>query len=98
MVSEPGGRRMSATLTIAVSDAVMARLKERAAAAGTTPEAVVAADVEKASTTVEPGQFLRNWAGAIRSDIPDWAEKHDEYLGQALYDELTGRTKDGDVR
>jgi hypothetical protein len=89
---------MSATLTISVSDAVMARLKERAAAGGTTPEAVVTADLEQANTSPQPGQFLRKWAGAFRSDVPDWAEKHDEYLGEALYDEMTGRTDGGDVR
>jgi predicted transcriptional regulator len=89
---------MSTTLTISVSDAVMARLRERAAAAGTTPEAVVAADLEQMAVAAKPGDKLRKWVGAFNSGIPGWAEKHDEYLGQALYDEMTGRTDDGDVR
>jgi len=81
---------MSVTLTISVSDAVMARLKERAAAAGPTPEAVVAADVEKANPVVKPGDLLRKWIGAFDLGVSDAAANHDKYIGEALEDEVSG--------
>lgn len=114
---------MSANLSIRLSDAALARLRQRAAEQGLTPEEVAAADLEreppKSATDpllqcigmiasdapdVEPvnlprpGEFLRKWAGAVRSDAPDWADNHDEHLGRALTDELRGGEGGTDVR
>ena len=93
---------MPATLTIAVSDAALARLTERAAALGTTPEAVLAADVEQTvplsadalAPAVRPGDLLRKWIGAFESGVPDMGSRHDVYIGQALLDELRGKPND----
>jgi hypothetical protein len=82
---------MSATLTISVSDRVLARLNERAAAAGTTAEAVAAEAVSQAAEAPKPGDLLRPWAGAADSGLTDVAQRHHEYLGEALAKELRGQ-------
>jgi len=33
---------------------------------------------------------LAKWIGAIETGIPDWAERHDEFIGKALIQELRG--------
>ena len=35
---------------------------------------------------------LRRWAGAFSSDVPDAGIRHDDYLEQALLDELRGKS------
>src|SRR5437763_246628 len=61
------------------------------------PSPAAAADPETPEPA-EPGSFLRKWAGAFQSDVPDAAERHDYYLGQALYEEMTGHKEPPDVR
>ncbi len=31
---------------------------------------------------------LDNFVGAFSSDVPDWTEKHDEYIGEKLAEDL----------
>jgi len=97
---------MSATLTISVSDGVLARLKERAAAAGTTAEAVAAEELEQALPKSAAGPDLQKngpesrsatdpflqLAGIITGGPGDVSLRHDEYLGEALLAELRGET------
>ena len=80
---------MSTTLTISVSDQVLARLKERAAAAGITAEAVAADELERTlpKSATDP---LMKWAGAFNCGPGDVSERHHEYLGEALYAEMRG--------
>ena len=78
-----------ATLTISLSDAVLGRLKTRAEAAGTTPEAILVGDVEK-SNPPKPGELLRPWIGAIDFGVSDAGLNCDRYLGDALVEDLRG--------
>jgi hypothetical protein len=82
---------MSAILSIRLSEAAYARLKERAAREGTTPEAVAAAELERdvPKSATDP---LMKWAGAIESDVSDAADRHDDYIGDALAKDLGSRT------
>ncbi len=89
---------MASMLTIPVTDAAMARLQEWAAARGTTPEEVAAAEVEKSIACPRLGDDLRMWAGSADSGLTDVAQRHHEYLGQAIMDELRGRSDDDSVR
>jgi hypothetical protein len=41
--------------------------------------------------TMDP---LNDFVGAIESNVPDWAENHDKYIGLALYRELQGNGPD----
>lgn len=88
---------MSAILSIRVSQAALDRLKKRAAEEGTTPEAVAAAELER-ETPKSATDPLIQCIGMFKSDVPDAAERHHEYLGQALYEEMTGRAGKTDVR
>ncbi|MFO0850364.1 MAG: hypothetical protein U0871_17660 [Gemmataceae bacterium] len=82
---------MSAVLSIPVPDHVLARLRERAAELGSTPEQVAAADLAQAASPVRPSERLRRLAGSIPLGDSNVAERVDELLGDALIDELRGR-------
>jgi hypothetical protein len=84
---------MSATLTIQVSDALLEQLRLRAAREGKTPEAL-ASECLNQLLPLPPGGFLTRWAGAFASGVPDASLRHDELLGQALYDELHEKPHD----
>lgn len=73
---------MSHKLTLDLPDEVYVPLAESAARAGASPERLavewLAAHGRGAYDPVEP------FIGAIRTDIPNWADRHDELLGAAL--------------
>ena len=74
---------MTHSLTIAVPDEVYQPLLKRAAEAGVSPESLALECV--ARTIQSPGMSpaLQRWAGAIQSNVPDWVQRHDDYLGEA---------------
>lgn len=80
---------MPATLTIDVPEEVLERLRRRSAEEGKTLEAF-AAEHLAALVASRPSDPLLGWAGAFQSDVPDAAERHDHYLGQALHQKLQG--------
>lgn len=71
-----------ATLTIEVSEGTLARLQQRALAAGCTPEAVLASDAAKDRNDTGPSAELRAMAGSWSSGVPDLGVRHNEYLGE----------------
>jgi hypothetical protein len=71
-----------ATLTIEVSEETLARLQQRALAAGSTPEAVLASDAAKDRNETRPSAELRALAGSWSSGAPDLGVRHDDYLGE----------------
>lgn len=80
---------MSQTLTVELRDDLYEVLKEVADKLGKTPEDMggdwLAAAVER---VVDDPLFP--FAGAIKSDVPDWADRHDYYIGQGLAEEMRG--------
>ncbi len=80
---------MSHPLTIDVPEEVYSYLNELALQQGKTPETLAQELVSTAVQELEEDPWLR-WAGAIDSEISDVAERHDYYIGQALYRELRG--------
>ena len=80
---------MSHPLTIDVPEEVFSYLNKLALQQGKTPETRAQ---ELVSTAVQElaEDPLPRWAGAIDSEISDVAERHDYYIGQALYRELRG--------
>jgi hypothetical protein len=78
---------MPATFTIEVSDELWECLRQTAAQQGKTPEAV-AADYLANLASKLPAGAVRRWAGAWASDVPDASLRHDDYLGQALHQQL----------
>lgn len=82
---------MSHQLTIDVPDEVYQPLFAKAEAAGQTAESLALELVAKGIAPITRGELLRKWFGAFDSGISDAAERHDDYIGQALYDELQGK-------
>jgi hypothetical protein len=80
---------MSHPLTIDVPEEVFSYLNKLALQQGKTPETLAQELVTTAVQELEEDPLLR-WAGAIDSEISDVAERHDYYIGQALYRELRG--------
>jgi plasmid stability protein len=84
---------MSKTLTITLPDALEQALAQTAAQANQSTEEMV---VQLLTQTLMPNSESKSEEadplmalfGCIKSDIPDLAERHDEYLGQALYEEM----------
>jgi hypothetical protein len=85
---------MTHKLTLEISDEVYQPLWQKAQATGQTVEAVVQSCLAESLRSGEPGSRLRRWAGSWASNVPDAAHRHDEYLGQALYEELQERRHD----
>ena len=80
---------MSHPPTIDVPEEVFSYLNKLALQQGKTPETLAQELVSTAVQELEEDPLLR-WAGAIDSEISDVAERHDYYIGQALYRELRG--------
>ena len=76
-------------LTIDVPEEIFSYLNKLALQQGKTPETLAQELVSTAVQELEEDPLLR-WAGAIDSEISDVAERHDYYIGQALYRELRG--------
>ena len=89
---------MSEHLTIPVPPDLLERLKAASRRLGKKPEELAAELVDRGlGPPVTPDDFM-HWAGAFCSDVPDAAERHDDYLGQALHRELIARPEPPDVR
>ena len=80
---------MAATLTLEISDELFQQLQRQACEKGTTPEALATEYLASLLSPSSQDRLLR-WIGAFESSVPDAAERHHEYLGQALYEELKG--------
>ncbi|MBE9139211.1 hypothetical protein IQ254_18755 [Nodosilinea sp. LEGE 07088] len=85
---------MTKTLTITLPDALEQALAETAAQNQTTAEELIlAALTQKFMPPSDPDLIndpLFQLAGSITSNIPDLAENHDYYIGQALHEEMNG--------
>jgi hypothetical protein len=79
---------MTHQLTLELPDEVYQPLVQKAQATGQTVAAVAQECLSQALTRKAGYGRLRRWAGALASGVPDAGVRHDEYLGQALYDEL----------
>jgi hypothetical protein len=84
----PERRSMTHQLTLQVPDEVFQPLLQKAQVMGQTVETVASAYLAESVAIDAPGSRLRKWAGFWASNVPDAGVRHDEYLGQALYDEL----------
>ena len=74
---------MSHTLTLEIPDDLHEALVSVAEKLGKTPEEMGADWLAGAAQRVVDDPLF-GFAGAIKSDVPDWAGRHDYYTGQAL--------------
>jgi hypothetical protein len=78
---------MSHPLTIDVPDDVFLGLSRLALQQGRPPEDLARELVSKAIQELEEDPLLK-WIGAFESNVPDAAERHDHYIGEASFREL----------
>jgi hypothetical protein len=84
---------MSYTLTLEVPENVYNSLKKAAERTGKQPEAVaiqLLADATKEFTDDPLEQFI----GAFSSQVSDWADQHDKYLGKSVAQTMREKEKD----
>ncbi len=81
---------MARTLTVTISDEDYQRLLQRATQAGRSPEALVEVWLVSALQPIAKDPLIQ-LSGSIQADVTDVSERHDDYIGQALYDEMRGR-------
>lgn len=79
---------MTHQITLAIPDEIYQPLLRQAHATGQPLETIASACIADAVSALTPGSRLRRWTGAWASNVPDASLRHDEYLGQALRDEL----------
>jgi len=71
------------TITLELPQNIYESLRKAAAKAGQSPQELI---TQLLGQTVQTfiDDPLDEFIGAFRSDIPDWGENHDRYLGQEL--------------
>ncbi len=77
---------MEHTLTIELSEEIYEPLTKTAKETGKTPEEL-AVEWLLLATRYALNDPVEEFIGAFHSDVPDWADQHDKYLGQALMEE-----------
>ncbi|MSQ95205.1 MAG: hypothetical protein EXR98_11705 [Gemmataceae bacterium] len=85
---------MSHQLILDVPNEVYDPLAATAKSTGATPEQL-AVDWLTAMTRHAAKDPLEKWIGTLRSNVPDWADQHDKYLGEGLM-ETHEKTNAGD--
>jgi hypothetical protein len=77
-------------LTITLSDALEQALAQTAAQSNQTPEDVILQVLIQQLIPTTPSEVdpLMALFGSIQSDYPDLADRHDEYIGQSLINEM----------
>ena len=78
---------MGRTLTLEVPEEIYTPLVETATQEGLAPE-VLAVEWLTAGMQQFLHDPLEEFIGAFSSDVTDWTEKHDDYLGVALVQEM----------
>jgi hypothetical protein len=85
-------------ITINLPEPLQQTLIHQAAQTQTTPEQFIIQILTQTLIPTTPPPDLTNdplfqLAGSITSNIPDLAENHDYYIGQALYEEMNRDAK-----
>ncbi|OCQ93337.1 hypothetical protein BCD67_03595 [Oscillatoriales cyanobacterium USR001] len=71
------------TITLQLPANIYEPLQKAAARVGRSPEELITQWLEQNLQTFADDP-LEEFIGAFRSNIPDWGENHDRYLGQEL--------------
>ena len=85
---------MGHTLVLEVPEEMYEPLAQTAKQRGWTPEELA---VEWLATAIRHAMNdpVENFIGAFSSNIPDWADHHDKYIGQALMEQTHGEGDKG---
>ena len=88
---------MEHALQLEVPEDVYESLLRSAKQTGQAPEVVAVQWLTTASRGLVDDP-LEQFIGAFPSDIPDWADEHDKYLGQAILEQGNDADEQGEVR
>ncbi len=80
---------MGHMISVVLEEPAFGVLKQCAHKLGKDPAEVSAEWIRAALNRVVQDPMFE-LAGAFESDLPDWVERHDEYLGQGLLKEMQG--------
>ena len=80
---------MGHTLILEVLEELYEPLARTARQAGATPEKLAVEWLWAVSRTARDDP-VENFIGALPSNTPDWPDRHDQYLGQALMEQPPG--------
>jgi len=69
------------SLTLQLPNHLYESIKKAASKAGTSPEAIAIKWLETTISNFDDDP-IEEFIGSIHSDIPDWGENHDRYLGK----------------
>jgi len=85
---------MGHALILEVPDDVYELLARTAKQMGSTPQELAVKWLTTAisKATDDP---VENFIGAFSSTVPDWADRHDKYVGQALMEQMRGEGDEG---
>ena len=78
---------MGYTLTLEIPKHIYEPLMKTAEQTGRTPEELALDWLATASRTAFEDP-VEKFIGAFKSDIPDWADGHDKYIGQTLAEQM----------
>ena len=85
---------MGHTLILEVPEDMYEPLAKTAKQAGRTPEEL-AVEWLVAAIRSAINDPVENFIGAFSSNIPDWADQHDKYIGQALMEQIRSEGDEG---
>lgn len=80
---------MTHSITLEIPDSIYRPLAEEAEVQGRRVEEIALEKLTRNGSKEIEDPFEK-FIGSFRSDIPDWAENHDKYLGESLMRELRG--------
>jgi hypothetical protein len=85
---------MERTLVLEVPEDLYEPLAETARRTGQTPEKLA---MEWLATAIQSviDDPVENFIGAFSSNISDWADQHDKYIGRALMEHMRGQEDEG---
>jgi hypothetical protein len=93
--SRQGKTKMEHKLVLEVPEDVYELLTKTAEETGQPPEVMAAQWLVDLTRNLAEDP-LEKYIGAFRSDIPDWAEEHDRYIGEAILERMhNSKPKDG---
>ena len=82
------------TLTLEIPEDIYALLEKSAAETGTPVEELALQWLMSATRAISDDP-LEQYIGVFSTDVPDWTERHDKYLGDTLLHEDSGLNSSG---
>lgn len=81
---------MTHSLTLEIPEDIYKPIAEEAKAEGRKVEEIALERLAKGNSKMEKDP-LDEFVGVIQSDVPDWADNHDKYLGEELAKDLSSK-------